>query len=357
LAFGDDEGQPEAPVEPERPRREPSGPERKRQQYVVRRLIAVGLGLAFLIAIVVLFRGCLEARSDRGLSNYTQDIAGIMQESQQRGGEFFDTLQNTSGSTENEVEQRILAIRGTNAQLLDRAENVSTPDQMRDAQTAVTLALRLRADALERIAGNIGQATADTERGDPIEIIATQMGSLYASDILWSQLADPEIRAVLEEEGVESPELPAGNFMPENNPTEFLDDASVAELLTGLGGDEAEVTGLHGVELVGTTMGNVTLDPTTTVTVPSDAREVTVQVMNGGESEESGVEVVVTLNGEEVTETIPAIAAGATEEVNLNLGTVPSPGSEASVEVLVEPVTGEADADNNSASYTVIFGS
>jgi hypothetical protein len=355
LAFLDEEGQPEAPPEPERPRREPSGPERKRQQYLVRRLIAVGVGVGFLILLVIGFRGCLEARSDRGLRNYTQAVGTIMQESQQRGTEFFDALQNSGGQSEDEVERTMLAIRGANAQLLDRAQSVDTPDQMRDAQSATTLSLKLRADALELIAANIGQATADAERADPIDVITTQMGSLYASDILWAQLASPEITNVLEDEGVEVPELPAGNFMPENNPTDFLDQASVSELLTGISGDDTEVTGLRGLELVQTSMGDVTLDGSTTVEVPSDAREVTVQVLNGGEVEETGVEVIVSLNGDEVTETISAIAAGATEEVNLNLGTVPQPGTEAALDVLVEPVTGETVTDNNEAAYTIIF--
>jgi len=357
LAFLDEEGQPEAPVEPERPRREPSGPERKRQQYLVRRLIAVGLGVAFLILVVVMFRGCLEARSDRGLRNYTQEVATAMQESEQHGKAFFDALQDSSGASEEDVERQVVAIRGANASLLNRADGFDAPDEMRDAQTAVKLSLRLRATALDRIAANISQATADTERNDSLQEISTQMGALYASDILWSQVGSPEISAVLEEEGVDAPDLPAGNFMPgEGDPSEFLGDAAVAELLTGLGGGDEEVTGLRGLELVGTAMGGVTLDPTTTVTVPSDAREVTVQVNNGGEVEETGVEVIVTLNGEDFTETVPAIAPGATEEVNLNLGTVPQPGSEASVEVLVEPVEAEADSENNEAAYTVLFG-
>ena len=57
--------------EPERPRRRVGGPQRRRQQFLVRRLIGVGVGLGFLILIVIGIRGCLEARSDRGLRNYT----------------------------------------------------------------------------------------------------------------------------------------------------------------------------------------------------------------------------------------------------------------------------------------------
>lgn len=356
MAFLDEEEQIGAADEPERPRREPAGPARRRRQFLVRRLIAVGVGVAFLILVVIAFRGCLEARSDRGIRNYSQDIGTIMLESQQRGEEFFAALEGEGGLTEQQAEQRVAAVRGASATLLDRAEEVDTPGQMRDAQSAVTLALKLRRDALEKIAENIGQATADTERTDSIDAVTTQMGSLYASDILWSQLAVPEMEDVIESEGVDASQLPPGNFMPEDNPTEFLDKTSVTELLNNLSGEEA-TGGVHGLELVQVDMGDVTLSPDSTTTVDSAANEVTVQVLNGGDSEESAVTVTITFNGEEETKEIVSIGPGETAPANIPLGTLPQPGTEATLDVLVEPVAGEEDPTNNEASYTIVFGS
>ena len=321
----------------------------------MRRLIAVGVGVAFLILIVIALRGCLEARSDRGLRNYTQDIGTIMQESQQRGAEFFDSLENTGGLSEQEVEQRISAIRGASASLLDRAENVGTPDQMREAQSAVTQSLKLRRDALDVIAGDIGQATADEETANPIETITTQMGSLYASDILWSQLASPEITEVLDDEGVDAPALPAGNFMPENDPTQYLEQTKVTELLTGISGDTATAGGLHGLELVSTALGDTTLSADATTTVADDAREVMVEITNGGDSDEA-TEVQVTLNGDTQQRQI-SLPAGETETFPLQFTTLPAPGSEATLDVVITPVAGEENTDNNEAHYTVVFGS
>jgi CARDB len=357
LAFLDEEEQTAASDLPERPRRESSGPERRRKQYLVRRLIAVGVGVAFLILIVIAFRGCLEARSDRGIRNYVQDIGTIMQESQQRGEEFFTALEGEGGLSEEDAEARILAVRSNSTSLLDRAEDLDVPDQMREAHSATTQSLKLRQDALEQISANIGQATADEERAESIDVVTTQMGSLYASDILWTQLAVPEMTDVVDTEGVDAPELPAGNFMPEGDPTEFLDQSSVTELLNNLSGDDvAASAGIRGFELVQVDMGEVTLSPDTTTTVPSDANEVSVQVLNGGEAEESNVVVSINFNGEEETKEIPSISPGATETANVPLGTLPQPGAEATLEVLVEPVDGEQDPTNNEASYTIVFG-
>jgi hypothetical protein len=355
LAFLDEEEQVDAPDRTERPRRTTGGPERRRRQFVVRRLIAVGVGVAFLILIVIAFRGCLEARSDRGIRNYSQDIGTIMLESQQRGEEFFAALEGEGGLSEQQAEQRVAAVRGASATLLDRAEELDAPDQVREAHSATTQALKLRRDALEEISANIGQATADTERSDAIETVTTQMGSLYASDILWSQLAVPEMEDVIESEGVDASQLPPGNFMPENDATEFLDPTTVTELLNNLSGEEV-TAGIRGLELVQVDMGDVTLAADSTTTVDSAANEVSVQVTNGGEAEETGVVVTISFNGEDETKEIASIPPGATETANIPLGTLPQPGTEVTLDVLVEPVPGEEDPTNNEASYTIVFG-
>jgi CARDB len=344
------------PEEPELSRRRFGGAERRRQQFLIRRLIAVGVGLGFLILIVFGLRSCLEARSDRALRSYAQDVSTIMQESEQRGSEFFELVDNP-GDSEQEFEQQVNSLRGASQSLLDRAENIGAPDQMRDAQSAVTLSLKLRRDGLQVIAENAGAATADRETADAIEAITQQMGSLYASDILWTQVGSPEISSVLEDEDVDAPTLPAGNFMPEGpEATEYLDQTTIVERLSGITGGE-EAAGVHGLGLLQVDMSDVTLDPDATTEVPDDAREVEVQVQNQGESDESGIRVTVTLNGEELAKTVEELAAGDSTTVTLPVSTLPQPGTEVQLDVNVDPVPGELDSENNQASYTVIFGS
>lgn len=357
MAFLDEEQQEVvAPEEPERPRRF-EGPERRRQQFLLRRLIAVGVGLAFLILIVVGIRGCLEARSDRGLRNYTEDVSTIMQESEQRGDEFFELIDNPGTTTEQQFEQQVSSQRNYAQSLLDRAESIGVPGQMSEAQGAVELSLKLRRNALQTIAENIGSATADAETQGPVETITNEMGSLYSSDILWSRVASPEIAGVLESEGVQAQELPAGNFMPpeDSQKVEYLSQETIVEKLAGITGEEV-TSGSQGLGLTGVAIGDVTLEEQTTTEVPDDAREVTVEVQNQGEVDESGVTVTVTVNGEELTKTIEELSAGDSAEVKLPITTLPQPGTEVQVEVVVQPVEGEAVTENNTATYTVLFG-
>jgi hypothetical protein len=356
LAFLDEE-QDDLVVaeEPERPRRRVGGPQRRRQQFLVRRLIGVGVGLAFLILIVIGIRGCLEARSDRALRNYDSDVATIMQQSEQSGKDFFNLLNSTGGtSSALDAQQEVLRQRDTSQTLLDRADEIDVPGQMDNAQDAVIQTLTLRRDALSSIAENVTQATARTQTGDAIEAITNAMGSLYASDVLWTQIGKPEIQNVLEDEGVDGAPLPNGNFMPANA-TDFLDQTTLVTKLNTLTGQTATTSGVRGLQLDSTTIGGQTLTPDSTNTVPADAQEIDITLTNSGESDETGIEVIVTLGGQELNGQLQALSAGEQGSVKIPLTTKPAPGTDTTLEVVVRPVPGEQLTDNNQSTYTVIF--
>jgi CARDB len=359
LAFLD-EGQDDAVVaeEPERPRRRVGGPQRRRQQYLVRRLIGVGIGVAFLILVVIGFRGCLEARSDRALRNYDSDVATIMQQSEQSGKDFFNLLNGSSGSSSSlDAQQEVLRQRDTSQTLLDRAHDVDTPGQMHDAQNAVIQTLTLRRDALSSIAQNVTQATARTQTGNAIQAISNAMGSLYASDVLWTQIGKPEIENVLDDEGVDATPLPNGRFMPANA-IDYLNQTTLVTKLNTLTGQTATTTGgVHGLQLESTTIGSTTLTPDSTNNVPSDAQELDIQITNSGDSDETGISVTATLGGTQLTGQLQALSAGESGTVKIPLTTTPTPGTDTTLEVVVNPVAGEQITTNNTSTYTVIFGS
>jgi hypothetical protein len=357
LAFLDEE-QDDLVVaeEPERPRRRVGGPQRRRQQFLVRRLIGVGVGLAFLILIVIGIRGCLEARSDRALRNYDSNIATIMQQSEQSGKDFFELLNAPSGSSSIDVRNQVLAQRDASSTLLDRADGLSTPGQMHDAQSAVVQALTLRRNALDAIASNVTQAAARTQTGSAITQINDAMGSLYASDILWTQLGAPEIKKVLQDEGVDGQPLPPGKFMP-SNATDFLNQATLVTKLDAITGQTATTGGVHGLQLLQTTVGGQTLQPDTTNNVPSDAQEIDVEVQNSGDSDETGISVTATLGGNSLNGQLQSLSASQTGTVKIPLTSKPVPGSDTTLQVVVQPVPGEQLTDNNQSTYTVVFGS
>jgi hypothetical protein len=359
LAFLDEE-QDDVVVadEPERPRRRVGGPQRRRQQFLVRRLIGVGVGLAFLILIVIGIRGCLEARSDRALRSYDSNIATIMQQSEQSGKDFFDLLNSPSASSSSvDVQNQVLAQRDSANSLLDRAQSLSVPGQMHDAQAAVEQTLTLRRDALTAIATNVTQATARDQTANAITTISNAMGSLYASDVLWSQIGKPDIQKVLKDEGVDGQPLPAGNFMPANA-TDYLDQTSLVTKLNSITGTSSTTTGgTHGLQLDSTTIGGTTLSESSSTTVPSDSTEIDIGVTNSGDSDETGISVSVTIGGAALTGQLQSLSAGQSGTIKIPLTSKPTPGTPTTVEVAVKPVLGEQVTDNNTATYQVTFGS
>ena len=110
---------------------------------------------------------------------------------------------------------------------------------------------------------------------------------------------------MLQSDQVEAQSLPAGNFMPETDPTQYLDQTTVVEKLSSITGGTT-TSGSHGLGLLDTTVGDVTLSEDSTTDVPDDSKEIDVQVQNQGESDESQIEVSITLNGEELRATIDA---------------------------------------------------
>jgi CARDB len=344
--------------EPERPRRRVGGPQRRRQQYLVRRLIGVGVGLAFLILVVLAFRGCLEARSDRALRNYDSNVATIMQQSEQSGKDFFELLSSPSGSSSSvDVQNQVFAQRDASSTLLDRADSLDTPGQMSDAQAAVEQTLTLRRNALTAIAANVTQAAASRETANAITTIGNAMGALYASDVIWTQLAKPDMTKVLKDEGVEGQPLPPGNFMPANA-TDYLDQASLVTKLSAItGGSTATSGGVHGLTLDSTMIGDTQLSPDTTTTVASDSQEIDIGVTNAGDSDETGISVTVQIGGSSLTGQLQSLTAGQSDTIKIPLTTKPTPGTTTPVEVVVNPVPGETVTDNNSSTYQVIFGS
>jgi CARDB len=362
LAFLDEEKEQAPPPEvPERPRRPEGGPRRRRQQLIIRRLIGVGVVLGFVILVVLAFRGCLEARKERGIRNYVTDVNTIMTESEQRGKDFFDLLDSPTASSPREFEDTVRQIRGSSESLLDRANDLDVPGDMSEAQDAITLSLRLRRDALEKIADNTGEATANAETADAVETITNQMGSLYSSDVLYTQVAVPQIDDVLSDQGISAVDLSGGNFMPDPDPSatqnvEWLDPTNVQDALAGVTGTEI-TSGTHGLGLVQVAIGGTQLDPDIPNSVSANDQEIAVDVQNQGSTEEADVEVVVSIEGEELPHaTIASIAPGATETAKLAITAIPEGGSEVTLQVVVTSVPGEADSSNNEASYAVTFG-
>ena len=251
-----------------------------------------------------------------------------MDQSNQLSQEFFGRLEDPPrGLTELQVEAEITTDRGTAESLLQRVEGLDVPDELSDAQDELLQSFELRRDGLAGIAEDIPTALGNEGRNDAIERIATEMEAFLASDVLYDR-ARAEIQGVLAEEEI-GEKVGASRFLPE--PVErWLDSAEVTLTLNTFAAETGNVPGgIHGVELLSTSIDRTTLlaETENTVGIGNDPPELTIEVQNGGDSRERDVTVNYSFSGGvepiEGETTIPRIDAQGIAEATVPLETLP----------------------------------
>jgi hypothetical protein len=321
---------------------------------MLRRGIAAGAGLLVLILLVLGVRGCLNARKERALKNYGENVAAIVDESQQISNSLFRQLNDPGALSVTEYQNDIASDRSGLDSLLQRTEQLDVPGDMKDAQRAFELTMQLRRNALTNMSNSIATALGDEGRDQAIDKIAFQMKALLASDVLYRQVARPEIEQALAADGIDDVAVPPSKFLPDDS---WLDPSTVEDALSGVSGASAATPGIHGLGLIQTSANGTVLEEGVPTTVSAgDQPELEVEVQNQGDSDESGVTVSVTVDGgQPIEQQISSIAAGETSTVTIPL--TPAPNGQATLEVEVQPVPGEQVSDNNVATYDVTFQS
>lgn len=326
-----------------------------RQQLLMRRGLALGLGILILILLVLGAKGCLDARKNRSLENYASSVSQIVNETNTLGKSFIGRLSNPGDLSVTEFTSEIESDRGAMDGFLSRVEKLSTPGDMSSAQDSLTLVYQLRSGALNTIASRMSTALGNEGREKAIKQIAAQMEVLAAADVLYNRVTRHEVDNTIADNGANAAELPRSTFITE--PAKWIDPAEMQNALSAVAGGprEASEGGVHGTGLTSVSIGGTTLDPNVSTTIPAGTSPtVDIEVQNQGESDESGIKVSVTVDGTTLEGTIPSLAAGETGTASIPL--TPAPTGEVQLDVEVEGVPGEQVLDNNEASYTVNFG-
>lgn len=319
---------------------------------MLRRGIAAGAGLLVLILLILGVRGCLNARKERALRDYGENVAAIVDESRQISNALFRQLDDPGSLSVTEYTNDIASDRSGLDSLLQRTRQLDVPGDMQAAQRAFELTMQLRRNALTNMSNSIATALGDEGREGAVDKIAFQMKAMLASDVLYRQIAKPEMEQALADNGIDDVAIPPSRFLPDDS---WLDSATVEDALAGVSGAAEATPGIHGLGLIGASANGSVLEEGVPVTVEADGQpEVEVEVQNQGDSDESGVTVSVVVDGgQPIEQQISSIAPGETTTVNIPI--TPAPRGPATLEVEVQPVPGEQVSDNNVATYEVTF--
>jgi CARDB len=321
---------------------------------MMRRGLALGAGLLVLILIVLGVKGCLDARKNRALTDYAEDVTQIVDETAQTSKTFFGKLEDPGSLSVTEFVAEVSADRSAMDNYASRVDGLDTPGDMGHAQDALELVYELRAAAMAEIADRMSTALGDVGSEKATAIVANQMQRLLGSDALYAAVVRPEVNGVLADNGLEGDDVPKSVFVPEG--IRWLDETTISSALSSVSGATGEATpGVHGLGLVGAGVNGTELSEGAPVSVSAEETpEVEVQVQNQGESTENGVTVSVAVNGgNTLQQDISSIGAGEIQSVTIPL--TPTPKGEVTLEVEVQTVPGEQVSSNNVASYTVTF--
>jgi hypothetical protein len=364
VSFLDESDDPPRRGGARRPPRRPTGPA-DRQQLMLRRALAIAVGVAILLILVFAVRACRGAAQEQAFKDYNRDVGAFVQESEDQAKGLFDVLER-GGQSPVELQNTLNGQAAEAAQLVDRAKGTDHPGELDDAHRYLVETLEFRRDGLQGIANELPRALGD--RGEEAQRnIAAQMQNFLTSDVIYQQRFLPRLDKGLRDEGLRDTEDPPESSFLED--IEWLVPGTVSDrigrIASGEGGesDEGPVEpGLHG-----TGLGTVTAQPGGTQLSDGGATEIKaapnlsldVQVANQGEHDEQNVTVNVAIRGAgnpiELEEQLREIAAGQTQTVSVPLSSTPPTGQPVTIVVAIEKVPGEETADNNRGEFPVVF--
>lgn len=328
------------------------------QTIRVRQGVGAAVLLVALILIVIGVHSCTVSASNGALRSYNDSVRSLIVASNQNGHRFFTLLSSGTGATnaanlQSEVDGTRIAAENQ----LRRAEDLSAPSQVTQAQQYLVEAMRMRRDGITNIAAQLQPALQGANTAAAVNAIAAEMERLYASDVLYKDYALPMIEQALQNAGITGEPVATGQFVGN---LQWVQPSYVAQELhtTGPASTAKPAPGVHGHELDSCSIGSTTLDPTTATSVPAGTSPtLSCTVTNDGQNTETNVQVKATVGGTAITGvgTIPQTQPGQQYTVQIQLSAAPPAGTY-SLTVTVERVPGETTVTHNTKVFPVTFG-
>jgi hypothetical protein len=345
--------------------RPPHGPDP--QTARIRQAVLIGVVLLFLILFAVVINGCRTSARKRSLKEYNRNVFAVITDSNDSVSQPFFRLLNGGSGQAGGIQSAVNQLRIAAEEDVKRAKGFDTPDEMKRAQSALTLVLDLRASALGKIGDELPTAVAQnagsaSSASEALNHIAGQMKAFLASDVIYSQRVIPYVKQALDDNDIGGQEIATSDFLP--NLGWLNPDAVASRLNARLGGRTATgapTPGTHGHGLDSVSIGGITLQPSPAVNrIPAGAGlTFDVKFTNQGENDEIDVRVLVAITGAgkpiTLRKTLNQTKAGLPAEANIPLVRSPPIGSSVTIKVQIVGVPGEKKLDNNKASYTAFF--
>lgn len=330
-----------------------------------RQAVAGAALLVVLILIVIGVHSCTVSASNDAVRSYSNSVNSLIQASNQTGRQLFKQLSSGTASTNpTTLVSQIDARRIEADHQLSRAEGLSAPGQLAQAQQDLVQTLRMRRDGISIIATQLQPALQKSTAPAAVNQIAGAMGTFYGSDAIYKNYTLPMIESAVTKAGFTVGEpngLPVdtGQFLPSLN---WLTPSYVAfALRTTLPASTSKqpaAPGVHGHELDSCSVGGSTLSTIGATTIPAgSAPTLNCTITNDGQNTETNVVVKATIGGTSISGQglVQQTQPNQTYPVSIALSAAPPAGTY-SLKVTIEPVPGEKTFTHNTKVFPVTFG-
>lgn len=367
MSFFDEVDEPRTPPRTAPRRRRPSGggsrPPGNQQSIQTRRAVLIVVLIVVVVLIALGVHSCQVSARNSALKSYTNSVSSLITQSNSTGSKLFGILSsgpssaNATGVT-NSINTTLTSAEGE----LRTAQNLSVPDQVKDAQAKLLLTMQMRVDAITQISNQIQPALGTSASRNAINVIAAQMEYLYASDVVYKGYVTKEIAAALHDAGIavgppNGQTIAGGQFVPD---VQWVQPTFITNELhaSGSGGQTGKLApGTHGHQLNSVSVAGTTLQTGSANTITANpAPTFTLNFANSGQNNETNVtcKVVVSGTSDSGSSVVAETFAGKPATCTVKLKSPPTAGT-ATVVATIVPVRGEKITSNNSLSFPVTF--
>ncbi len=319
---------------------------------MLRRGLALGGGLIVLILLVLGVKGCLDARANRALSDYAEDVSQIVAETDQTSKDFFGKLADPGALSVTEFTAEVNADRSAMDNYAARIDGLDAPGDMSRAQNALELTYELRSSAMTEIADKMPTALGDAGADKAVAGIARQMQKLLAADALYAPWCARKSTASSPTTGSKEATCPRASSCP-TGPSGWKKTRSAPPSARSAAPAAPRRRGSTGWNRRGQRQRHRTRRRSGHGLRPKKPSKSKSKSKTRANRPRTASASRPRVGGTELEGSIESIGAGEISTVSIPL--TPTPKGEVTLEVKVDTVPGEQVSENNEASYTVVF--
>jgi CARDB len=359
----------------------PGGGGGRRRGFELRRIVLL------VVAVLLLAVGgywyvqrCQRAEEVDAYRNYVKAANSVTTQANRVGASLSESVLK-SGQTPDALVSELEAHAKQQQAVVTAAQALDPPGPLRELQARFLEAQQLRMNGLGGMAKALPDAfgSGGTVAADKAEQIALLYARIVAGDIVYTDSFKAPSERILTTKNVSGVAFDDSEFVTAEL-LRFVNPDSMGARLQAIGGGTGTTPepspncdpndandpdcaptepqpGLHGTSIEGVALNGVPLDPNAVVEVQSNAdgeNIITVTIKNGGDFQETQIQVQALANGLPVGDksVIPVLDAGSTADVSIPWE--PLLGKKVTIKINVDTVAGEKNTDNNSRSYSVL---